>query len=51
MDLVVTYRRPPAYFALCIGALTQGERRVMLIETLIVFMTLLLLALVVCKRK
>ncbi len=51
MFLVVTYRRPPAYFAICIGALTKGEWRMMLMEALIVFMTLLLLAIVVCKRK
>ena len=51
MFLVVTYRRSPASFFPDTGALIGAERRMTLMEVVVVFMTLLLLALVVCKRK
>ena len=49
--LVVTYRRSPASFFPDTGALIGAERRMTLMEVVVVFMTLLLLAIVVCKRK
>ena len=51
MFLVVTYMRSPASFLPGTGALIGAERRMTLMEVVVVFMTLLLLALVVCKRK